>query len=166
MNEGARKEFNFEATMNKYMKRYYDYCGYKYDFRGDRKKDIKLSIGNVEYLVEHKYRRVEYNDILVEIIQDMISFYSNPELAKGWFYECEADSLFYIICGEVNGIVQPKYFFDIKFIEFRKWIFEWLKKNKGTYRTSVGGWGITLNLVIPIHAIPTNLIKKYEIPTA
>tara|TARA_Y100000296_G_C5048242_1_gene193452 strand:+ start:25 stop:537 length:513 start_codon:yes stop_codon:yes gene_type:complete len=164
MNDATKIEFNFEAEMNKYMKIYYDYCGYKYDFRGDRKKDIKLFYKNVAISVEHKYRKVEYNDILVEILQDMVSFYTSPEKAKGWLYECEADSLFYIICKEVEDIIRPVYFYDIQFKLFRNWLFNWLKINKGIYRTSVGGWGVTLNVAIPINVIPSDLLKKYEIP--
>ena len=157
MNEATRKEMTFECEMNQYMKAYYVMCGYEYDFRGDKQKDVILYSDNEKILVEHKFRKVEYNDILVEIVQDL------KTNASGWLYECEADDLHYVICKEAEGNMRPIYFYDIKFKLFRNWLFEWLMQNKGHYRTSNKGWGITLNLAVPIKTIPNDLIKKLDV---
>ena len=164
MNDATKKEFDFEAEMDKYMRYYYDICGYTYDwdnsrnnFKGDRKKDTVLYYKGEKKLVEHKYRRKDYGDILVEIVQDLKTNES------GWLYECGADVLHYVICNEVEGNMMPIYFYDIRFELFKNWIFGWLTQNKGNYVTSTGGWGITLNLSFPVNIIPNNLIKKYEI---
>ena len=147
--------FEFEDAMNIYMAKYYKYIGYSINWNGDRQKDITLYYNNMPTLVEHKYRTKEYPDILVEIIQDMESH------DLGWLYVCGADDLHYIIC--INN--KPIYFYSIPMKKFRVWLFEWLKRTKyPQYRTSLKGWGITLNLAIPIKDIPLDLIKKYEIP--
>ena len=159
------KDFAFEKEMNQYMKAYYDLLGCSYDwndkknnFIGDKKKDVTLYHDGKKILIEHKFRRfdrVEYFDILVETVQDVES--SNV----GWIYECGADKLFYIICKTIKGIMRPIYLHSIKFKLFKDWFLEWEKTGK--YHKpimSLGGYGETRNIPVPLDIIPKEMIRK------
>ena len=151
----TKSQFEFEDAMNKYMDIYYKDIGYSINWNGDRQKDVTLYYNNMPTLVEHKYRQAEYPDILVEIMQDVESH------DLGWLYLCGADDLHYIICLDKK----PRYYYSIPMNKFKIWFFKWLKNKKyPQYRTSLDGWGITLNLAVPINEIPIDLIKRYEIP--
>ncbi len=162
MIKAAEPFFAFEKEMNQYMRAYYDLHGCTYDwdvdrnnFKGDKKKDVTLYFNNQKYLVEHKFRKVVYPDILVEIIQDIRSNNS------GWLYECGAEKLHYIICQRYEEAMQPIYFHIIKFELFKNWFFKWLEAEKHPeYRTCKDkGYGITLNIAVPIDKIPECIIK-------
>ena len=154
------KETAFEKRMNVYMERLYNLCGYGIIWNGDRQKDVTLIIDGKKQLVEHKYRyfpKTIWTDILVEIMQDMASH------NLGWLYVCGADSLHYVICqGEENN-EYVSYYYDIDMRKFKAWLFEWLKTERyPKYRTSLKGYGITLNLAVPLDKIPEDVIKRYN----
>tara|TARA_Y100000310_G_C20250193_1_gene608737 strand:+ start:91 stop:630 length:540 start_codon:yes stop_codon:yes gene_type:complete len=159
------KETEFEKEMNQYMRVYYDLlgCTYEWDdkknnFIGDKKKDVTLYYDGKTILIEHKYRdfdRVEYFDILVEVVQDV------KDNDVGWIYECDADKLHYIICKTIEGIMQPIYYHRIKFKLFRDWFFCWREVEKHPKRIiSKEGHGHTINIAVPLNKIPDSIIKK------
>lgn len=156
MNKGFLNQSEKELKMNKYMEYYYRTIGYDdVIWNGDKKKDVTLLDGNRRITVEHKYRYIEYDDILIEIMQDIKT--NNT----GWFYMTEADFLHYIIC--IEDV--PKYFYRIKVREFKKWCREYIEKNSNNlcWKVSSRGFGITLNMVIKIKVIPENICKRWEI---
>ena len=154
------KDVEFEERMNVYMEKLYRLCGYGIIWNGDKQKDVTLIVDGEKQLVEHKYRRCPktiWDDILVEIMQDMVSH------NLGWIYVCGADSLHYVICpGEKNN-EYISYYYDIDMRKFKAWLGEWLKINRyPKYITSLEGYGVTLNLAVPLDEIPEALIKRYD----
>ena len=158
MIEAAKPFFAFEKEMDVFMEKYYKDKGCIVHKTGDKQKDITLSYNGIETSIEHKYRKVIYDDILVEIIQDVKSNNS------GWLYECGADKLHYIICQPVEGIMQPIYFHKITFKSFKDWFFRWYEVEKyPEHRTCKDkGYGLTLNVVVPLNKIPESLDENPE----
>ena len=156
----TEEQEEFEDRMDIYMLRLYVFNEYGIWWNGDEKKDITLLIDGKIQLVEHKYRyfpKTIWTDILVEIMQDMKSH------NLGWIYKCGADRLYYVICqGEKNN-EYVSYYYDIDMRKFKAWLFEWLKaKRYPKYITSLAGYGITLNLAVPLDEIPEGIIKRYD----
>ena len=160
MIEAAKPLFAFEDRMNKYMDKLYKFHEYGIIWNGDRQKDVTLIIDGETKLIEHKYRYFPdkiWNDILVEIVQNI------PSNEKGWIHECQSDILTYIICQGEKLDEHIVYYYDIQFKEFREWLWGWISiKRKLQYITSISGYGVTLNLSVPLDDIPENLIKRYE----
>ena len=155
MIEAAKPFFAFEKEMDVFMEKYYKSKGCTIYKNGDKQKDITLSYNGTETSVEHKYRKVIYKDILVEIIQDMES--NNT----GWFYECEADLLHYIICQPFEETMQPIYFHKIEFGSFKNWFLKrFITDQHPDVRICTEGYGITLNMPVALNIIPDNIIKK------
>jgi len=156
ISEAAKPFFDFEEEMDVFMEKYYKSKGCKVYKNGDTQKDITLSYNGIKTSIEHKYRKVIYNDVLVEIIQDVKSNNS------GWLYGCGAEKLNYIICQPVEEIMQPIYFHKIEFESFRNWFFKWYKIEKHPeHRTCKDkGYGLTLNVVVPLNKIPEIIIEK------
>ena len=154
------KEVAFEKRMDLYMERLYKFYGFGIIWDGDRQKDLTLIKDGKKQLIEHKYRYFPdkvFDDILVEIMQDMISH------NLGWIYVCGADYLHYIICKGERNDEYVSYYYNIKLHKFKIWLFDWLKiKQCPQYITSKKGYGITLNLAVPIKEIPKYLIKRLE----
>lgn len=138
------------------MGKFYESKGFDCDWSvSDKRKDVLLSYKNISKTIELKYRFKEYSDILVELIQDISTNNS------GWFYECDADQLHYVICIEEK----PEFFYKIKYKKFKIWIPEYLKKRySGEYKISTRGYGTTLNIPIPIKSIPEKFLEKIHIP--
>ncbi len=153
LNKETQEYFNLENKMNKLMKEFYEskdcFCDWSVS---DRQKDVLLTYQKKKTTVELKYRFDKiFPDILVELIQDINTNNS------GWFFECEADRLHYVICIDEK----PKYFYDIKFKKFKTWFSEYLtKRTSGKYIISIKGFGITLNVPVPLSDIPTNIYRK------
>ena len=160
MIEAAKPLFAFEGRMNKYMDKLYRFHQYEIIWNGDRQKDVTLIIDGEKKLIEHKYRYFPHkiwNDILVEIVQDI------PSNEKGWIHECQADILTYIICQGDKMNEYIVHYYDIQFKEFRAWLWEWISQNKNPqFKPCFSGYGVTLNIVVPLNDIPEYLIKRYE----
>jgi len=152
------KEVAFEKRMNLYMEKLYKFYGFGIIWDGDRQKDLTLIKDGKKQLIEHKYRYFPdkvFDDILVEIMQDMKTH------NLGWIYGCGADRLYYVICqGEINN-EYVSYYYDIDMPKFKEWLFGWLKiEKRPQYRTSLIGYGITLNIAVPLDIIPDKIIIK------
>ena len=161
ISEAAKPFFAFEKEMNQYMKTHYDSLGCTYvwddlhnNFTGDEEKDVTLYNEGKTILIEHKFRQVEYPDILVETDQDVES--NNI----GWIYKCGADLLHYIICKTIEGIMRPIYYHRIKLKLFKDWFICWREVEHPEQRISKRGYGRTINLVVPLNIIPPEMIQK------
>jgi len=156
LNKETQEYFNLENKMNKFMGKFYENSGCFCDWTvSDKEKDVLLIYKEKKIKVELKYRFNEFPDILIELIQDIST--NNP----GWFYECQADRLHYVICVDEK----PEYFYDIKYKKFKSWLPEYFKKRyTGKYIISTKGYGTTLNIPIPIESIPNTFFKKNHIP--
>ena len=151
--EEVNKYFEFEKSMNPYMDKYYKNLGFSIDWDGNKEYDCILHKENKSPVkVELKYRKKIYNDILVEVMQDMKT--NHP----GWLYTSNSRYLHYVICTK-----KPEYYYSLKFKLFKKWLFEHIKSNKASFIISKKGWGLTLNMPISVFEIPDNIIKKIDI---
>ncbi len=103
--------------------------------------------------IEEKFRTHAYNDVLIELIQDLKSN------APGWFYETSCDYLHYFFMGD-DKIIK---LFRFNWKNFSSWLIkDYLPEHtQGRYVISKKGWGITLNLSVPISDIPAKLYLSY-----
>lgn len=142
------------------MDRFYRARGHRIvSRRGTKQYDVILDVfgdPNRRELVEEKYRTGhKYNDVLIELIQDVAS----GEL--GWFFHTGCDTLHYIWCGALG---QPIELQRIKWNPFKDWFLGYLGYvKKHTAIVSERGWGITLNVAVPLNVIPTDLIEVYDL---
>ena len=151
--EEVDKNFDFEKSMNPYMDKYYKKLGFSIDWNGNKEYDCILHKENKSPVkVELKYRKQIFNDILVEIIQDIET--NHP----GWLYTSDSRYLHYVICTPL-----PKYYYSIKFKLFKKLFFENIKIKKIKFILSKKGWGLTLNIPINVFEIPDHIMKKIDI---
>lgn len=101
------------------------------------------------FKVEEKFRKVDYGDFLIEIMQDIAT------CNHGWFYKTEADYIFYI--------VDMKYLYSVKWNLFKSWF----KDNFQTcdYKITVSniGFGSSINMSIRWKKIPDILYTKKDI---
>ena len=101
------------------------------------------------YKVEEKFRKCDYGDFLIEIIQDIAT------CNHGWFYKTEADYIFYI--------VDMKHLYIVKWSLFKSWF----KDNFITcgYKISVSniGFGSSINMSIKWNKIPDGIYTKKDI---
>ena len=100
-------------------------------------------------------RNGNFSDFLIEIMQDIVT--NNP----GWFYTTDADKLHYILC----QYSMPKILYVIEWDSFKKWFLDdYLHQNLiGKYVISIKGYGLTLNISVPISEVPVNLYKPYNL---
>ena len=152
MNSKTKENFDFESRMNKYMQTYYESKGYDVVWESDVLKDVVLIKNGEETKVEHKYRRFEsahqYDDILIEVIQDV------KDKSMGWLYTSGADILNYIICLKTQHGEKPDRFYAFYLSEFKNWFYNYIETNHIKYVTSKDGYGITINISVPIKDLP------------
>lgn len=151
MTEQEKQEFfKFEKNSQRVIDQYYAQRGHTID------RSVSCisydCILDGKYKVEEKIRQVERSDVLVEFIQDAVTF------APGWFYETKCDYLHYIFMDETGASVVR--LIRLNWTKFKNWcLTDFLKNNKHPYSViSDKGWGITINLSIPINVIPKYVI--------
>jgi len=148
MTEQEKRDFfDFERKCQKILDDYYKSRGHTVD-RSKACKGFDCILDGT-WKVEEKIRDREYNDILLEIIQDMET--NNP----GWFNETECDYLHYVFMKGEN----ISRFIRFKWDKFRNWyIQDYLTIHSQNHCVvSARGWGVTVNLSIPINDIPNYL---------
>lgn len=101
--------------------------------------------------VEEKIRGRKRDDIVIEVIQDVTTN------SLGWYFETGCDYLHYVFMD--SGVLHR-----IKWIDFKNW---WesvylIKNKQGSYIVSPRGWGTTINLVVPISFIPSEILFTYN----
>ena len=151
MTEKEKRElFAFEKENQKLLDAFYISRGHTVDRSQACKKFDCIIDGK---LIEEKIRDGIKNDILIEMIQDIITF------APGWYFETGCDYLHYVFI-ENKKIAK---LYRINWQKFVDWYEGYLsKKIFGNYLISNKGWGITLNLILDISQIPQYLINVYN----
>lgn len=144
-----------EKIAQSYMDKWYRSFGYVIVNRtGTKQRDLILMKNNVEIRVEEKFREKDYGDLLIEIIQDVVS--NNP----GWFYSETFDRLSYVT---VDNNYKPVQIYWIKFVKFKSWLFDYLtKKKRAEVVFSPLGYGLTMNLPISWQSIPKEYYQKFD----
>jgi len=151
MTEAEKREFfDFEKYAQMILDEYYESRSHTVDrTQSCRQYDCII---DGQYKVEEKFRQSEYGDILIEVIQNL-----NTN-APGWFFETRCDYLHYVFMDD--SII--KRFIRLKWNKFKSWClsdyFVSHKHNKTIISSK--GWGLTVNLSIPIKDIPDYL--KFE----
>lgn len=144
----------FERECQPVMDMFYAQRGHEIVTRkGTKKYDLILKInGAATDWIEEKFRNQVRGDLLVEMVQDFATF------TRGWFYETACTHLHYVMCDETRV---PFVLYRVDFPDFKRWLLaSYLKsKRQPTWRLSVRGWGLTLNLVVPIKDIPADLYQ-------
>lgn len=108
--------------------------------------DFAFSKNNTIYTVEEKFRKQDYGDFLIEIMQDIAS------ANLGWFYKTKADFIFYI--------VDMRYLYIVKWPKFKHWFSNNYRKSGYKLTKSNEGFGATINMAIEWAKIPSNLYEK------
>jgi len=151
--EQEKKEFyEFEKDVQNILDQYYIKRNHTVD-RSGACKEFDCILDDKEK-VEEKIRDGLFNDILIEIIQDIITF------QPGWGITTKSDYIHYVMC--LNKLPIRLYRIDWKI--FKPWYFDFLKTYRhGKYIISPKGWGLTLNMLISINDIDKSCIVKYEL---
>jgi len=111
-------------------------------------KQYDLIINNV--LIEEKFRYENYNDFLIELLQDVIT------CNLGWYYKTGANYLFYI--------VKDEYLYSLNWLKFKEWFIGELKKGIWFKPIiSAQGFGYTMNLAIKWDDIPKDFYKLFDL---
>jgi len=140
-NEFTKKEKQSQLILDTF----YINKNWKFD-RSVACKKYDLLINNV--YVEEKFRYEDYDDFLIEIIQDVIT------RNAGWYYTTEPGWLFYI--------VKDEYLYTVIWSRFKEWFINELKNGtKFKPVISIQGFGYTINLAIKWDDIPENLYKLF-----
>ena len=114
--------------------------------------------------VEEKYRTRDYNDLLIELIQDI----TYPMTAKntGWFYQEKADVLVYVICQAERGKAlfsanKPSKIYTVNLPMLRGNLSPLLSAG-AQYGLSASkrGKGFTINMSVPWDILEMNGISK------
>jgi len=152
MTEAEKREFfDFEKYAQMILDGYYESRNHTVDRTSACKKYDCIIDG--QYKVEEKFRQEEYGDILIEVIQDM-----NTN-APGWFFETGCNYLHYVFI-ENSSI---KRFIRINWDKFKSWcLSDYFVSHKHPNTViSPRGWGLTVNLSVPINDIP-KYIKLFD----
>lgn len=156
INEAEKKAFfQYESAAQKYLDTFY--IGRNHHIIRDADKLHDLTLDGKDR-IEEKIRSAIRDDILIEIIQDL----STGD--AGWFSKMRCDHLHYVMCKDVNTPI-PQILYRIDWEKFKSWFLTTYLKNNSTIMAipSLRGWGVTINIPVPIKAIPKNLITEYLI---
>ena len=161
MNGGGRllsKESQIEKDNQIFADIFYKKMGCEFKLNGTLPHDLFINGKRVE----EKYRIGKYSDILIEILQDTRSIVGERKNALGWFYTEQMEWLFYFMdCDAEKG---PKKLYAFDWHRFKKHIWNRLEEKKfHKFHTSSGGYGLTLNLLLPIKEIPNELYKTHRL---
>jgi len=114
--------------------------------------DCVLSRGVNQHTVEEKFRSRIRDDILIELIQDA----NTGEL--GWFFTTGCDYLHYIMAGEGGRTI----LYRIEWPGFKAWLLQDPKRFEYGTKVSADGYGMTINIVVPIKVIPETIIQWFD----
>ena len=117
--------------------------------------DALYRYGDAQFTVEEKFRRIESvrGDVILEIVQALES------MGWGWFTKTTAERLAYVLC---DLEWRPVKLYSFRFGELRRWyLTEYLPRHRmGTYVCSTYGYGVTINLSLPLKEIPRQFYKE------
>ena len=143
----TKKEFfEFENKTQKIFDDFYIKKGYQVKrIQGTANKDYdcEVQIDGKWYKIEEKFRSLDYNDCLVELVQD------TETNSPGWIDYCKADYILY-------GVGDKIYCIDLPQLK------DFVAKHKDKFNKKISkkGWGRTENLVIPWYIIKANNLGK------
>ena len=147
-NELTTKEefFAYERKKQEFFNKFYrdKNWPYKRIFGKENKKyDCVILINGKWIKVEEKHRIKTWPDMAVELVQD------TETNSPGWLYYTEADWILY-------GMGEKIYLVEVEKLK------EFVRKYKDKFNTKISkkGWGITLNLIIPLSIIIYNNIGR------
>jgi len=149
--------FKIEQDAQPFADKFYASQGWEYHRVGAHDFDLFVSGERVE----EKFRPGIYQDIGIEILQCMKDIANLIPKALGWFYTEKFVYLHYFMgCGE-NGIAV---LYRIRWSDFVPWLWSWLNVGR-TMKISVSpkGYGVSLQLLIPISEIPSAIYARYEL---
>ena len=127
--------FAFEKKNQKFFDDYYKKKGWKFKRiigKENKRFNSLIEIDGKFWRFEEKVRSTDYNDLLVELVQDIAT------KSPGWLYYTEADYILYSM---------PSSFYVVTFGKLKSHI-----KNNGSdydFIISKKGWGETVNIAIP-----------------
>ena len=144
-----------EAEMQPYMDSWYRSKNLIPD-RSVACKEYDLIVTNLKgekITIEEKFRnRIETDDLLIELIQDVETY------DIGWAYKTQCDRLCYCFCNN-----KPQLIVRLKWKEFWSWQKnQWRVSRKRIVRFSSKGSGLTLNIEVIISSIPREFIQCYR----
>jgi len=148
MSDPKTKEelFAYERSKQEFFNKFYrdKNWPYKRIFGKENKKyDCVILINGKWIKVEEKHRIKTWPDMAVELVQD------TETNSPGWLYYTEADWILY-------GMGEKIYLVEVEKLK------EFVRKYKDKFNTKISkkGWGITLNLIIPLSIIIYNNIGR------
>lgn len=142
----------FERKIQQKLNPIYQGMGYTIIRNGDKGKDLYIN----SKATEEKIRTEVRKDILIEILQDITS------ANLGWYYTTKAELLNYVMCNSM----EPQLIYWIDWPKFKKWFVEdflSVISPRGQYIISIRGYGVTLNIPVPIISIPDFLYQKQDL---
>lgn len=110
--------------------------------------DKIVKFENITYKIEEKARIGIWNDLLIELIEDL----KTGDL--GWFYQTKADKIIYSFF-ESEEAEEPTTIYVLSVEKMKNFIFENIKELIKKSKVSSKGYGLTLNIFIPL-----NIAKK------
>ena len=105
--------------------------------------DKIVKFPNITYKIEEKARIGTYEDVLIEILEDI----KTGDL--GWFYQTKADRLIYCLF-ENKDSLEPYVVYAFKIEVLKNYYFENAKELFRTSNLSPKGYGLTLNVFLPL----------------
>lgn len=162
MSEFRSHNVEFAANQDNESKaqRYLDEFWQKHDVIVNRQNacqdfDAIYQHKGTAHTVEEKFRQIASvrEDILLEIVQAL------EAQGWGWFAKTPAQRLVYVLC---NADWKPVKLFSFRFADLRDWYLKnYLPGHRvGTYVCSTHGFGITINLSLPLKEIPKGIYKE------
>jgi hypothetical protein len=137
---------DFDKNTNAVMGMYYEYLGYEIIQEAPARVfddwDRILKVKGELVKVEEKARRGEYDDVLVELIEDL----KTGDL--GWIYQTKADKLIYSFFDNKGKNPNKIYMFDMETI--KNYLFNNIKELIHNSNISPKGYGLTLNVFLPL----------------
>lgn len=153
--KSPKSEQQIEKENIPYANKFYDKRGYDYHRPNKKTHDVVIN----GKFTEEKYRIGTYEDVLIEIIQDMRGLGGEIQKALGWFYT-EHMIYFHYFMGCETG-KGPRTLHRFNWSKLKPWIWKRLEEKRfHKFQTSIKGYGLTLNYVIPIKEIPKKYFEK------
>lgn len=152
--KSPKNEWDIERENIPYANKLYKKWGWEYYRPNEITHDVVIIGKNGKKLpTEEKFRVGIWDDILIEIVQDMRGLGGDISKALGWFYT-ERMVLFHYFMGCETG-KGPKFLYRFDWSKVKPWIWKRLEDTSfHKFQTSNEGYGLTLNLVVPIEDIP------------
>ena len=105
--------------------------------------DKVVKFPNITYKIEEKARIGDYNDILVEVLEDL----KTGDL--GWIYQTKADIIIYVVY-QKEGDEKPKRIYKIIVTRIKEYLIDHARELFQNSNVAPLGYGLTLNIFMPL----------------